>query len=267
MYNIKVLFVDDEDAVREEFGLFLKRKGYEVVTAADGLQAFRLFRREEPDIVLTDFHMPEITGLELLKEIKAIRPEVPVILISGKADMRTAVEALKEDAFDFLQKPVDSTDLLRSVQKALSRKKEAGADGQAAATSGSQNSADSSKYYGPINHSIEGPESNVSVLNVYRALDEYAKKSLSDTFSRLLAEQVLKTNVLFVLKNVHYINNVGLNFLIESHATLKSRGHSVILSHLSDPVYKYLKMLGYIDYFKVIPNTQDAINQFQYSTR
>ncbi|MEQ9363987.1 MAG: STAS domain-containing protein, partial [Leptospirales bacterium] len=153
-------------------------------------------------------------------------------------------------------------DLLRSVQKALGRKKEA-----QESPNEFQKSSDSSKYYGPINHSVEGKNQEVSVLHVYRALDEYAKKGLADTFARLLAEQILKPNVIFMLKNVHYINNVGLNFLIDGAATLQSRGHTVVLTHLSDPVHKYLKMLGYLDYFKVIPNTQDAIQQMEFSTR
>ena len=262
MHDIKILFVDDEQAVRDEFAIYLKRKGYAVVTAADGLQAFRLFKTEAPDIVLTDYHMPEITGLELLREIKAIRPEVPVILISGKADMRTAVEALKEDAFDFLQKPVDSAELLASVRRALARTRKTSPEDEA-----TPNKLDDSKYYGPIHHSIEGDRSIVSVLYVYKALDEYTKKSLADTISKLQGEQSLKTNVLVILKHVHYINNVGLNFLIDTHAALKARGHYVVLSHLSDPVQKYLKMLGYTDYFRIIPNQRDAIQQLERATR
>ena len=103
-----VLFVDDEKDVCDVFSIYLKKKGYDVHVAQNGLEAFRLLKQVKPDIVITDYDMPEINGIELLKEIKKSDPGMPVIMISGRADMRTAVEALKEDAFDFIEKPVDS---------------------------------------------------------------------------------------------------------------------------------------------------------------
>ena len=252
MRNVKLLFVDDEATVCEEFGLFLKRKGFEVETAHNSLQALRKFNQDRPDLVLTDYHMPQINGLQLLKEIKSSSPDTPVILISGKADMRTAMDALKENAFDFLEKPVDSADLLRSVHNALKRKQEVAAGPVV-------EKEDNSTYHGPIRHSKEGENGEISVIHIYRALDEYAKKKLSESVEQLLAERALQRQVVVVLKHANYINNIGLNFLIETDSMLKARGHRVVYSNMNEPVFKYIKMLGYDDYFRITSSKQEAI--------
>lgn len=249
-----ILLVDDEEGVRGEFSEYLGGKGYRVLTAKDGLDGLRLFKREQPDLALIDYHMPEINGLELLRSLKQDAPDMPVIMMSAVADMKTAVQALKEEAFDFLRKPVDSQELLTCIGQALKRRRELT---QPEVVEAEQRS---SRYLGPVNHVELGPRKDISGVYLYKSLDEYSKKRLASAFDRLLHERVLKSKIVLVFTNVNYINNVGLNYLIDLCRQLQGRGHSVVLAHLTQPVHDYLKLLGYLDYFRVEPNIQDAVH-------
>ena len=248
-----ILLVDDEAGVREEFGAYLSGKGYRVLTAKDGLDGLRLFKREQPDLALIDYHMPEINGLDLLRSLKKDSPHMPVIMMSAVADMKTAVQALQEEAFDFLRKPVDSQELLTCIGQALKRRREVMQPEEV------QEEQRSSRYLGPVNHVELGREKEISGIYLYKALDEYSKKRLTSAFERLLQDRSLKSKIVLVFSNVNYINNVGLNYLIELCDRLKSRGHSVVLAHLTQPVHDYLKLLGYLDYFRVELNVRDAV--------
>jgi DNA-binding NtrC family response regulator len=102
----KILLIDDEDSIRKLLGISLKHKGFEVITAEDGEKGIEMFRQESPEIVLTDIKMPDVDGLEVLRQVKALDPEAQVIVITGHGDMESAIEALKLEASDFLNKPV-----------------------------------------------------------------------------------------------------------------------------------------------------------------
>jgi DNA-binding NtrC family response regulator len=99
-----ILIVDDEDQICSELEGYLSQKGYKTITANNGSDAYDLFMSEKPVCVLTDYRMPIMDGIELLKMIKAANRHVQVILISGVADMKAIVEAMKNEAFDFLSK-------------------------------------------------------------------------------------------------------------------------------------------------------------------
>ncbi len=116
----KVLVVDDETALREVLGMRLEDWGFEVRLASDGSQAKDMVEAYEPDIVISDAVMPEISGLELLKNLKEGDATRPVILITAHGSVDMAVEAMKQGARDFITKPLDYSKL-RAVLGAAER--------------------------------------------------------------------------------------------------------------------------------------------------
>lgn len=117
----KLLLVDDEESIRTVLKITLEDAGYEVSTAENGTDALRVFRLENPDIVLTDIKMPGISGVELLARIKSESPETEVIMITGHGDMRIAIESLKKEATDFITKPIDDDALEIALKRAKER--------------------------------------------------------------------------------------------------------------------------------------------------
>jgi DNA-binding NtrC family response regulator len=111
MEVMKVLVVDDEPALREVLSMRIESWGYEVATAGHVREAQQLLTESRPDIIISDVVMPEMTGLELLKLLKAEDAAKPVILVTAHGSIDAAVEAMKEGAQDFLTKPLDYTKL------------------------------------------------------------------------------------------------------------------------------------------------------------
>ncbi|MDY6950616.1 MAG: response regulator [Thermodesulfobacteriota bacterium] len=118
---LKILLIDDEEPIRKILGLYLRSKGYEVVTAADGGEGIGLFQQEKPPVVLTDIKMPGMDGIEVLKRVKEINPETEVVVITGHGHMDLAVQALQLDASDFITKPVDNQALSVALKRAKDR--------------------------------------------------------------------------------------------------------------------------------------------------
>ncbi|MBI2803644.1 MAG: sigma 54-interacting transcriptional regulator [Planctomycetes bacterium] len=116
--RLKVLIVDDETALAEAMAEALERAGYEVITASSGDEGLRLLERQEPSIVLTDLKMDGIDGLALLKHAKADFQDVEVVVITGHGDVKTAVEAMRAGATNYVQKPVGLEELRAMVDKA-----------------------------------------------------------------------------------------------------------------------------------------------------
>jgi two-component system, NtrC family, response regulator PilR len=116
-----ILIVDDEQSLREMLEILLSREGYSVVTAAGGPEALELFKKNLFQVVLTDIRMRPMDGLSLLKEIKALRPQTEVIMISAFADQETAIEAMNEGAYDFFPKPFNNKELKQVVKDALAK--------------------------------------------------------------------------------------------------------------------------------------------------
>jgi len=117
----EVLLIDDEEPIRKILGVFLRNKGYEVVTAGDGQRGIELFRRQRQPIVLTDIMMPGMDGIEVLKRIKQINPETEVIVITGQGDMDLAIKALQLEASDFITKPVGNEIVSVALRRAEER--------------------------------------------------------------------------------------------------------------------------------------------------
>ncbi len=118
-----ILVVDDENGPRESLKIILS-PNYRVVTAEDGISALTIFKRQNPELVISDVRMPGMSGISLLRKIKAIDPEATVILITGYASIQTAQEALRADAFDYINKPYDVKEIQAVVTKALTRVRE-----------------------------------------------------------------------------------------------------------------------------------------------
>jgi two-component system response regulator HydG len=115
----KILVVDDEESHRIMLRAVLKDEGYEVVEAADGSEAVRAVEQEPFDLVLLDVRMKTMDGIEALNEIRKISPLIPVLIMTAYASVKTAVEALKAGAFDYLTKPLEIEELKILIEKAL----------------------------------------------------------------------------------------------------------------------------------------------------
>lgn len=116
-----VLLVDDHKPFRDSLAKILEGKGLRVFSANDGEEALDTLRKEEIHLVLTDLKMPRMDGVELLKVAKTIRPEVEVILITGYGTVDTAVTAMKDGAYDYIQKPFKPQEILKLVRKAIEK--------------------------------------------------------------------------------------------------------------------------------------------------
>lgn len=120
----KILIIEDEPAIRRVLIKILTEENstYQVDEAEDGLSGTEKVKDEDFDLVLCDIKMPKMDGIEVLESIKRIKPEIPVVMISGHGELDTAVNAMKLGAFDYISKPPDLNRLLNTVRHALDRK-------------------------------------------------------------------------------------------------------------------------------------------------
>lgn len=116
-----ILLVDDEKGIRNVLSILLVDMGYQVHTAATGLEALRTFEKLRPPIVLTDIKMPEMDGIELLRQLKQINPDTEVIMITGHGDMDLAIKSVKYEATDFVTKPIHDEVLEIALKRAHER--------------------------------------------------------------------------------------------------------------------------------------------------
>jgi two-component system response regulator PilR (NtrC family) len=119
---VRILVVDDDQGMREFLEIMLAREGYNVSSASGGKEALRICRNEKFDLVVTDLKMPKVDGIDVLKEIKEISPETMVILVTAYASGDTALAAMKEGAYDYLEKNFDVEDFKLVIKDALSKK-------------------------------------------------------------------------------------------------------------------------------------------------
>ena len=116
-----VLVIDDKRSIRSSIKEILEYEKMEVLEAQDGSEGLRVIKDQEIDLVLCDIKMPKMDGTDVLDGLMMLKPEVPIIMISGHGSIETAVDALKKGAFDFIEKPIDLNRLLVSVRHALDR--------------------------------------------------------------------------------------------------------------------------------------------------
>jgi two-component system, NtrC family, response regulator HydG len=117
----KILVVDDEIGIRQSLKKILEKEGFDVVTASNGEEAFKLIRGSDIDLLISDIRMAGMDGLELLKVCKSISPYTEVIMITGYASVDTAVDSMKQGAYDYITKPFKKADILKAVGKAIEK--------------------------------------------------------------------------------------------------------------------------------------------------
>jgi DNA-binding NtrC family response regulator len=117
----KILIIDDDVAIRRTLTDIFEYENYKVDTAADGLEGMAKMKSNHYDLVFCDIKMPKMDGMEVLEQIQKIKPDLPIIMISGHGTMETAVDAVKKGAFDFIAKPPNLNRLLITVRNALDK--------------------------------------------------------------------------------------------------------------------------------------------------
>ncbi len=118
-----LLVVDDDLSVRQFLTIMLERAGHEVMAAASGMDAFQLMERHEFHLVITDMKMPKVSGMDVLRHVKTVSPDTAVIVITAYATTDSAVEAMKQGAFDYVIKPFKIDELKLVVSKALEQRR------------------------------------------------------------------------------------------------------------------------------------------------
>jgi DNA-binding NtrC family response regulator len=120
----KILIIEDEAAIRRVLAKILSEENdsYQVEDAEDGILGFEKIKNNDYDLVLCDIKMPKMDGVELLEAVKKIKPEIPIVMISGHGDMETAINTMRLGAFDYISKPPDLNRLLNTVRNALDKK-------------------------------------------------------------------------------------------------------------------------------------------------
>ena len=121
--SARILVVDDEEGMRDFLSIFLQREGHEVQTVGDGEAAVEMIKSNSYDLVITDLKMPKMDGLEVLQHIRSMNVDSGVILITAYASTETAVDAMKDGAFDYIAKPFDVEEMKEVVNGALSRRR------------------------------------------------------------------------------------------------------------------------------------------------
>ena len=116
-----VLVVDDEDNIRAILKRTLEKEGFKVIEASNGNDALEAVRKHDIRVVILDIRMPGLSGLEVLEEISAYRPDVGVIMATAVDDIQTAVDTMKIGAYDYIQKPFSPEDVVEKVRKAAQK--------------------------------------------------------------------------------------------------------------------------------------------------
>jgi two-component system nitrogen regulation response regulator NtrX len=114
-----ILIIDDEESVRKSLADVMRDEGYDVVTAASGREGIELLSETQPSLALLDIAMPEMDGIEVLRRFREMRPDMPVIMVTGHGTIETAVKTTKMGAYDFMVKPPELAHLILVVRHGL----------------------------------------------------------------------------------------------------------------------------------------------------
>lgn len=117
MFKLTILIVDDEANQRNLLAGYLKKKGYNAIEASSAQQGIELANKNMVDLILTDFKMPDKTGLDLLKEVRANNPEAAIVIMTAFGTIENAVDAMRAGAYDYITKPIDFDDLEMLIQR------------------------------------------------------------------------------------------------------------------------------------------------------
>ena len=141
----RILVVDDDRGMQDMLDIMLSREGYQVSTADDGAAALEIIRKKKFDLVITDLKMPRVDGIDLLRGVKETAPETAVILLTAFASGETALAAMREGAYDYVEKNFNVDDLLTIVRDALEKREAARREGPGAPREG-----DDTRYFGTM---------------------------------------------------------------------------------------------------------------------
>jgi DNA-binding NtrC family response regulator len=122
MGKVRLLLVDDEERFLSTTKTLLEKRGVDTTTALSGPEALKILDEEHIDVVILDVKMPEMDGVEVLRQIKEKHPLIEVVMLTGHASVESAVDGLKMGAFDYVMKPCDIPDLLAKVEEAFVKK-------------------------------------------------------------------------------------------------------------------------------------------------
>ncbi len=121
--TIDILVVDDDADIRHFFDLLLTKEGYCVTTIGDPYEAIQLIKKDPKfKLILLDIRLPGLTGIEALEDLRTIRRDIPVVLMTANPSMETAVEAMKYGASDYIEKPFDNDVILKTIARILEEK-------------------------------------------------------------------------------------------------------------------------------------------------
>ncbi len=118
-----ILIAEDEAILQRNIAFILSSHGYIVHTARSGLEALDAIKKRKVDLVITDLVMPGKDGMELIGYLSEFRPDIPIIIITAYPSLDTAIEAVRKKAFDYVTKPFKMQDLLKMIERALSKRK------------------------------------------------------------------------------------------------------------------------------------------------
>lgn len=121
--GIKILLVDDDDGVRSSFTALLTKRGYDIDPKSSGMEAIKSLKKTSYDILITDLKMPNMNGLDLLKEARKIDSELGVIIMTGYGEIASYLEAMDLGAIEYLNKPVKTSDLEIIITRLVQAKK------------------------------------------------------------------------------------------------------------------------------------------------
>lgn len=121
----RVLVVDDEEAIRHALSTLLQEKGYEVDTCASGGAGLQQLKEKAYSMILLDYNLPDMNGLAVAQEARKINKEIPIVFISAYGTTDVILRAVRLGAFDFIEKPIQSEDLLSAIDRWASMRKEA----------------------------------------------------------------------------------------------------------------------------------------------
>jgi anti-anti-sigma factor len=232
----KILIIDDERPILTMFELFLGTYGYEVHTAENGQHGLEVFKRERPQIVLTDIKMPGMDGLEVLRRIKAIDPLTEVIVITGHGDMDIAIKALNLNATDFINKPIEDNALDAALSRArerlhLARHKE--------------------------EEVISGEREGVAYVRIRGNLTSRSEPFLISEFDKAAGHP--SNRILLNFDENSSINGAGIAVLIQLLSRSEKRGQAVAISGLSENFRKVFGMVGITSLATIYESEEEAL--------